>query len=357
MFRGSTRCRCSSTAIASAGPCASATSARPEEDSAPEETTLATHEVQPIRENLHGHFSPDLPPILTIDPGDSVVFRTLDARWCEFEQEDPYQEPKKFQPRKPPLDSGHALCGPVAIRGARPGMTLEIHIKGIRPARWGWSSAGGVPTATNKRLGMAEGESRVLRWRINPDAGTAVSASGRTIPIRPFLGLMGMPPAVRGTHSTIPPRASGGNLDCKELIGGSRLYLPIAVDGGLVSVGDGHAVQGDGEVAGPALECPMERAELEFLLHDGPPLSMPRANAPIGWITFGLHESLDEAWVIAALGMLDLMGAEFGVERREALSLCSLLVDLHVSQVVNDVKGVHAILPHGLIRSSAPEVG
>lgn len=310
----------------------------------------------PTRENLQGHFSPGLPPILTIDSGDSVVFRTLDARWGEFEQEDPYAPPRSVGPRRPSLDSGHALCGPVAIRGARPGMVLEITIKAVRPGRWGWSSAGGVPSPGNQKLGVADGEPCVVRWRLNPDAGTAVSQSGRTIPIRPFLGLIGMPPAIPGTHSTIPPRATGGNLDCKELIAGSRLFLPIAVEGGLVSVGDGHAIQGDGEVAGLGLECPMERAELEFLLHDGPPLALPRANAPIGWITFGLHESLDEAWAMALDGMLDLMHTEFGIERREALALSSLLVDLHVTQVVNGVKGVHAILPHGLLRSSAPEI-
>jgi acetamidase/formamidase len=313
--------------------------------------------VAPTRENLHGHFSPDLTPILTIDSGDSVVFRTLDAEWSEFEQEDPYVPPRKFQPRQASLDAGHALCGPVAIRGARPGMVLEIELKGIRPGRWGWSSAGGFPSPSNQRLGVAQGEECVMRWRLNPDAATAVSSSGRTIPIRPFLGVIGMPPATRGTHSTIPPRACGGNLDCKELIAGSRLFLPVAVLGGLVSVGDGHAVQGDGEVAGLALECPMERVELEFHLHESPTLTMPRANAPIGWITFGLHESLDEAWMMAIEGMLELMHSEFGIERKVALSLSSLLVDLHVTQVVNGVKGVHAILPHGLLRSSAPEVG
>jgi acetamidase/formamidase len=285
------------------------------------------------------------------------VFRTLDAGWGEFDQEDPYAPPRMFQPRRPSLDAGHAISGPVAIRGARPGMMLEIQIKGIRPGRWGWSLAGGFPSPGNERLEVAGGEKCMLRWRLNPDAGTAVSQSGRTIPIRPFMGLIGMPPATRGTHSTIPPRPTGGNLDCKELIAGSRLFLPIAVEGGLVSVGDGHAVQGDGEVSGLALECPMERVELEFVLHDGPPLAQPRANASIGWITFGLHESLEEAWAIAVDEMLDLMHTEFGIERREALSLSSLLVDLHVTQVVNDVKGVHAILPHGLLRSTAPELG
>ena len=330
--------------------------ARQEAGSRRKEGALAIHEVQPTRANLHGHFSPGLPPILTIDPGDTVVYRTIDAGWSLYDQEDPYLEPKKLEPRQAPQDAGHALCGPVAIRGARPGMVLEVDLQAIRPGRWGWSSAGGFRSPGNQRLGVAEGEERVLRWALHPDAGTAVDASGRTIPIRPFLGLIGMPPSEPGIHSTIPPRASGGNLDCKELIAGSRLFLPIAVEGGLVSVGDGHASQGDGEVAGPALECPMERVELCFRLHEKMRLVLPRAEAPIGWITFGLHESLDEAWVMALNGMLDLMAAEFGIERKEALSLRSLLVDLHVTQVVNGVKGVHAILPHGRLRSSAPEM-
>jgi acetamidase/formamidase len=317
---------------------------------------MAIHSIEPVRAHLHGHFSRELQPVLEIDSGDSVAFRTLDAGWGAYEQ-DAEGAFRKFEPRHPELDVGHALCGPVAIRGARPGMVLEVIVHTVRPARWGWSSAGGFASPGNVRFRVAEPPERMLRWRLNPDAGTAVEESGRTIPIRPFLGVIGMPPAEPGRHSTIPPRATGGNLDCKELIAGSRLFLPITVEGGLVSVGDGHAVQGDGEVAGPALECPMERAELQFQLHDSHSLLMPRANAPIGWITFGLHESLDEAWAIALEGMLDLMATEFHLERKEALSLCSLLVDLRVTQVVNGVRGVHAILPHGLLRSTAPVLG
>src|SRR5262245_3691072 len=150
-------------------------------------------------------------------------------------------------------------------------------------------------------------------------------------------------------HSTFPPRRSGGNLDCKELVAGSHLYLPIPVDGALFSVGDGHAIQGDGEVAGPALECPMEHVELEFYLHDTFRVEMPRAHTPMGWITFGLHEDLNEACAVALDGMLDLMRSEYNVTRKEALALSSLLVNLHVTQVVNGVKGVHAVLPHGAL--------
>ena len=309
---------------------------------------MATHHLQADRATLHGHFSRSLTPVITVDSGDTVVYQTLDAGWSELEQANPFEAPKKFQPRDMKFDAGHALHGPVAIRGARAGQTLEVAIDSARPGKWGWSSAGGFPSWINEKLGLESGPQVALRWAIDADAGTARNQHGREVVIRPFLGLIGMPPPEPGNHGTVPPRRWGGNIDCKELIPGSRLYLPIPVDGALVSLGDGHAVQGDGEVASPALECPMERVEVTFTVHDRE-LKMPRAETPAGWITFGFQETLDEAAVVALDGMLDLIGERHGIERREALSLASLLVDLHVTQVVNGVKGVHAILPHGAL--------
>jgi acetamidase/formamidase len=130
------------------------------------------------------------------------------------------------------------------------------------------------------------------------------------------------------------------------LIQGNRLFLPIAVNEGLFSLGDGHAVQGDGEAAGPALECPMERVEVEFHLHPKLHLAQPYAETPAGWITFGFHQNLNEASMMALAGMLDLMVEKFGLERKESLALASLVVELRISQVVNGVRGIHAILPH-----------
>jgi acetamidase/formamidase len=127
-------------------------------------------------------------------------------------------------------------------------------------------------------------------------------------------------------------------------VAGTTLYLPIPVDGALFSAGDGHALQGDGEVAGPALECPMEAAELEFHLRPELALARPRAHTPRGWITFGFSESLDDATVLALADMLELLDERLGCGRREALALASLVVDLHVTQVVNGVKGVHAMV-------------
>ncbi len=163
------------------------------------------------------------------------------------------------------------------------------------------------------------------------------------------LAIMGMPPAEPGLHSTVPPRPTGGNLDCKELVAGSTLYLPIAVPGGLFSAGDGHARQGDGEVCVTAIECPMEAVDITFSLHPELRLAMPRAQTPAGWITFGLHEDLNEAALLALEGIVELLGELYGMDRHQALGMASVLVDLRVTQIVNQVKGVHAVLSHDRI--------
>jgi acetamidase/formamidase len=162
--------------------------------------------------------------------------------------------------------------------------------------------------------------------------------------------VIGMPPPEPGIHPTQPPRVSGGNIDCKELMAGSTLYLPIPVDGALFSAGDGHARQGDGEVSQVAIECPLERAELTLSVRDDLPLTTPIAWTPTAWLTFGFDEDLDEAAAIATDAMLDLMGREHDLERRDALALASLVVDLRVTQLVNRALGVHAVLAHDAVR-------
>jgi acetamidase/formamidase len=175
---------------------------------------------------------------------------------------------------------------------------------------------------------------------------------GRELDLRPFLGVLGMPPPEPGVWSTSPPRVWGGNIDCKELVAGTRLYLPIPVDGALFSAGDCHARQGDGEVSQLAIECPLERAELRLTARDEPVLETPVAWTPGASLTFGLDEDLDEAAAIAIDSMLALMGREHGFARAEALALASLVVDLRITQMVNGVCGVHAVLPHDAIRSA-----
>jgi acetamidase/formamidase len=286
--------------------------------------------------------------VLTIDSGDTVRYRLLDAGW-NLERPRPDGEHRKFGPREPELDAGHALCGPIALRGAEPGMTIEVEIGELRPGGWGWTVAGGWDSPLNRRLGVVEGEETVLVWELEPDAGVGRDQFGHELALRPFLGVIGLPPAEPGRHPTAPPRRTGGNIDCKELVTGSRLFLPVEVAGGLLSAGDGHALQADGEASGTAIECPMDLAELTVHLHPDLRLTTPRAETPAGTLTFGFDADLDEAMAIALDAMLQVMGERHGLARREALALASLVVELRITQVVNGVRGVHAVLPRGAL--------
>jgi acetamidase/formamidase len=244
----------------------------------------------------------------------------------------------------PELDTGHALCGPIAVRGAEPGDTLEVEVVGLRPAPWGFTWAGPRPHLPRYNLGL-ENMTRVP-WDIDADRRTARAPSlGMTVPIRPFLGVMGNAPAELGAHSTAPPRRTGGNLDCRELVVGSRLLLPVEVEGALFSTGDGHAAQGDGEVSQTAIECAMEVAELVIRLRKQEYLRCPQAIIAGGYLTMGIGATLDDAAAMALDCMLDYMGRTYELDRVEAMALSSVVVDLRVTQIVNGVVGVHAVLP------------
>lgn len=307
------------------------------------------HELKAERATLHGHFSRDLPPVLTIDPGDSVGFECLDSGWGLEPHNGVDINRRKLEGLDPELDDGHALTGPVAIRGAKPGMTLAVRVDALKVGEWGTTLCGGWPSAWNDKLGVSQKGTFHL-WTFDHAAQIARNQHGHSVRMRPFMGIYGMPPAEPGIHSTVPPRATGGNIDCKELTVGSTLYLPIAVEGGLFSTGDCHAAQGDGEVAITAIECPVERVDLNFDLLNDMPLTAPVANTPAGWVAMGFDADLNEAMLAALEAMLSLMKRLHGLERIDALALASVTVDFHVTQVVNQVRGVHAILPHGAIR-------
>jgi acetamidase/formamidase len=285
---------------------------------------LVIHELPLEEGTLHGYFSSVLPPVLTVDPGDSVRFQSLNARWHWDRETD-------FVERDRELHAGHALSGPIEVRGARAGQTLVISIDEVTPRDWGVTFAHHKP----------------FHWTLDRDSAT--DEHGNIVTLAPFLGVIGMPPADPGIHSTGPPRRSGGNIDCKLLVAGTTLYLPIAVDGALLSAGDGHAAQGDGEVSGTAIESPLERAQLTLELSELE-LRSPVARVPGAWAAFGFDEDLDLAAEHAMATMLDLMERERGLERSHALALASVVVDLHVTQIVNGVKGVHAILRDDAIR-------
>ena len=282
------------------------------------------HELPFQEETVHGYFSSALPPVLALDPGDSVRFQSLNARWHWDADVELFERDRE-------LHGGHALSGPIEVRGTRAGQTLTVSIDEVRPRPWG----------------VTFGEGRAFHWRLEGERWTDGVAA---VAARPFLGVIGMPPPEPGIHSTIPPRRFGGNIDCKLLAAGTTLYLPIPLDGALLSAGDGHGAQGDGEVSGTAIECPIELAQLTLDVRDDLDLRMPIARTPDAWLAFGLDGDLDVAATLATETMLDLMERELAVDRKRALALASVAVDLHVTQVVNDVKGVHAVLRDGALR-------
>jgi acetamidase/formamidase len=274
-----------------------------------------------------------------------VRYRTLAANWGAVVGDKLVKSPLMDTD---PLQ-GHALCGPIAIRGAKEGMVLEVQIGAIVPDTCGFNRGGGRPLEIFQWMGTSDGEPYLMDWSIDVDVGTATAATGHSVKIKPFMGVMGVAPQEDGQLSTAPPRTTGGNLDCKELVTGTSLFLPIAIDGALFSVGDGHGAQGDGEISGTAIECPMKQVDLTFVLHENMTLKTPAAQTDEGWITFGFSQDLDEAANIACNAMLDFMMKDYDISRQAALALASVVVDLRVTQIVNGVKGVHAVLPNGAL--------
>ncbi|MFE8699463.1 acetamidase/formamidase family protein [Cytobacillus sp. FJAT-54145] len=312
---------------------------------------MTIHTIKTENKHIHGSFSKDYEPILTIKSGDTIRFNSLDIGWGYSSNKK--EERKRYQSREMEEEWGHPIIGPFKIEGAKPNMTLEVKINDLVPGWYGWNCAGGSVNWHNTKLGLTDVEQVTLNWELDREkkiGRTVLNDQTLSVPLQPFLGLMGNAFEVEGVHSTIPPRNVGGNIDCKELVRGSNLYLPIKVDGALFSAGDGHAMQGDGEVSGQAIECPMDLVDLTLVVHENFSLQSPRANTPSGWITFGFHEDLNEAMLLALEDMIVLIQEQYNVNKTEATALASVVVDLRITQIVNRVKGVHAILPHGAIR-------
>lgn len=319
------------------------------------------HRLDPVAP--HGRFDPSLEPALVVDDGDVVEASTLDSGWHAPEQCEEALRSGGLAPwpggRDAVLDPGHALTGPVAVRGALPGDVLEVRVLQVRPGAWALTGAGSRETFADRAASVDGLPREVLVWRLDADRSRAVDQFGDAVVVRAFPGLVGTCPAVpagAGPRSTVPPRRTGGNVDCRELVAGSALFLPVEVPGALLSFGDGHAAQGDGEVAGVALECPLEcpleLLELQLVLHPAGylPGGRPWATTPAGLVVLGTGTSLDQAAADALGGVVDLLVARHGLGRQRALALASAAVDLRVTQVVNGgVHGVHAVLPPGRV--------
>lgn len=303
---------------------------------------MSVHRLDPTPATTRDAFSPEHAPVLTVEPGDTVLVRSLDAHGYLERLEFPGQQRATMFTES----RGHCLTGPVAVRGARPGDMLAVRLVSLRPGDWGWTVAPGrhdSPVA--QRLGLTEEPQAWLLWELDADAGKGIANGRFARPLAPFLGVIGVAPPEPGEHSTIPPRAvSGGNIDCKDLVASSTLYLPVSVPGALLYLGDGHAAQGDGEVGGTAIECPMT-TEVTLDVVTDRPLASIHAQTPAGPVTFGFDADLNVAMGDALDAMVGWMTVMFGVNPAEALALASTAVDMRITQVANGTWGVHAVLP------------
>ncbi len=308
------------------------------------------HQLEINGQNVHGDYSPNRSPVLKVKSGDLIEASTLDAGWG---LEPPHLDgtPRTRHPSHSKQSvRGHALVGPIWLEDAKPGMTLVIHFEELIPGRYGFTYSGGFEHRIYKHLGLIQGEEELMLWSLDADKMVGENQFGHRIKLTPFLGNIGMPPPIDGHHSTASPFTWGGNIDCKSLVVGTRLYLPIPVEGGLLSFGDGHAAQGHGEVSVNAIECPMERVRLKIELIADLTIQSPRAWTPDGWITFGFHADLEQAALMALDEMVSLMMAQLSLSsRKQALGLATGIVDLHITQIANPVVGVHTFLPHGAV--------
>jgi len=302
-----------------------------------------------------GVFDATFPPVLGIASGDTVEVQCVSGRAGVLPPRDSGMTvPPALEAiiaANPGMRAGHILTGPIAVAGAEPGDMLEIRVERIEPgADWGYNFirplAGTLPEDFHEEVLMHIAVDRARRVCRLP--------WGTELPLAPFFGVMGVaPPPAFGTIASKEPRIHGGNLDNKELVAGSTLFLPVFVPGANFSVGDGHGVQGDGEVCVTALEMCLT-GTFTFLLHKGggpsrPLLAQPRAETPTHYISMGLNEDLDQAMKQALREMIAFICSRTNLSREQAYAFCSLAVDFHVTQTVNGEKGVHGLLKKGLL--------
>ena len=297
-----------------------------------------------------GFFDASLPAVLEVESGDVVTISTVsggpDHTPADGVGFDIPSELRDIHARSPRQLPGHILTGPVAVAGAKPGHVLEVRILDVRLRQnWGWNLI--RPLAGTLPEDFPNARSEIIP--LDLDAMTARLSWGLELPLKPFFGVMGVaPPPNWGRVSTIQPRAFGGNLDNKELVAGTTLYLPVFTEGALFSCGDGHGAQGDGEVCVTAIETALD-GTFKLILREDLTFTYPRALTPTHLITMGMHEDLDRCVEMALRDMIAWITARSGLGPEDAYMLCSLAGDLRITQTVNGNKGVHMMMETALL--------
>jgi acetamidase/formamidase len=282
-------------------------------------------------EPIHSRWNRALPPRLTLSPGDVVHMECVDSSGTQVR---PGMRVDEFLG----IDRGriHALTGPIFVEGAQAGDVLQVDVLEVAHKGWGWSSV--VPG-----LGFLKErfpDPCLFHWKL--EGGISRSLTPAVVPLRPFCGVMGVAPAEDGEFRTRPPGVFGGNMDVRELSAGATLYLPVQNPGALFSAGDAHAAQGDGEVSINGIECPAD-VTLRFRLHTGKPLAgplleshRPQAQEAEAWVVVESAPDVLAAARGATSRMIDLLMARWGFLEVHAYLLCSVAMNLRLSQVVNE---------------------
>ncbi|HET6380024.1 MAG TPA: acetamidase/formamidase family protein [candidate division Zixibacteria bacterium] len=285
------------------------------------------------REQNHLAWDPAIPPVATVASGEVIEFDCLDASFGQLTAESDDETLAALD-----FSRVDQVNGPVAVEGAEPGDTLQVDLLEFQPADWGWTAS--IPGFGLLADDFPEGHYKVTRL---DGSDRAEFFPGIRVPVAPFCGELGVAPA-SGPLSTIPPDVHGGNMDTRHLVAGTTLFLPVFVPGANFSVGDGHAAQGDGEVCGTAIETPM-RARIRLTvrkdLHVTAPefLAAPDPHAALRngarYATDGVGPDLMQAARDAVRRMIDWLGREHGLDPMQAYLLCSVAVDLRISEIVD----------------------
>jgi acetamidase/formamidase len=314
---------------------------------------------------LWGYIAANLPPALTVESGQIVEVEALSHQGLTTAKDpenffaaygiashDVLDDAKAVyaEAKRPKGASVHILTGPIYVGGAEPGDSLEVRVLDIKfRVPYGVNNTGPGKGVLPKLL--KEPSAKLIR--VDLERRVALFSSDVEIPLHPFMGIMAVsPPISLGMVSSTPPGAWGGNIDLKFCGVGSSLFLPVFNKGGQFFTGDGHAVQGDGEVDGGAIEISL-KPTLQFILHKGKKIKLPRVETATDYLTTGLSTDLNEATRMALQEAVDFLQEEKGLSAADAYALCSLAVDLGIGEAVDIVNLVYAKIPKHIFKRNS----
>jgi acetamidase/formamidase len=295
--------------------------------------------------NEHHAFSRAIPPVLRVPDGAVVEVHTKEA---SDNLVTPGMTSEAYRQLVWPEPYGHPLTGPVYVEGAEPGDTLAVTLLEIELGDWGWTDAHPEYAYLGDELDRAH----LKTYSFTGDKKFARFSEGISVPLRPFPGVMGVAPDTDQMLSTVPPRASGGNMDDPNIVEGTTVYFPIFVEGALFSIGDTHAAQGHGEVSGTAIEAPMRIVFKVAVVKGGRSIAEPQYETADFYAVTAVAPTLDEAARNATRFMVAYLMDVHGLGRHEAHMLSSIAADLKIAQVVNGTVLVSMHIPKTLFARS-----